>query len=111
MTDSGVKRCHFCTATRDEARRLVHGPAVVICDSCVADAIAAVVAGEPAQGLPGEMHARQSEFPYCRFCAKPAGEVKRLIYRGSACICDECVCLCLKILSGDDWKHTKTLPF
>ena len=111
MTDTAVSRCHFCTATRDDGRKLVHGPATVICDRCVADAVAAVVAGEPAQGLPDEMYARQSEFTHCLFCGKPALEVNRLIYRGSACICDECVQLCLDILGGDDPTHTKVLPF
>jgi len=33
---SGVNRCSFCTMPEDDARPLIAGPGVFICDECVA---------------------------------------------------------------------------
>ena len=105
LTHTGVSRCHFCDATREAVRQLLRGPGVVICDRCAADAAAAVVTWEPAQRSPDQPDGLQSELTHCRFCGKGVGEVKRLVYRGSACICDECVRRCLTIFGGHDPDH------
>ncbi len=43
---------------------------------------------------------------FCTWCHKPKSEAKKLLSRGAAHICNECVSLCVDILSaefGDDW--------
>lgn len=45
----------------------------------------------------------------CNFCGKHQEQVRRLIAGPGACICNECVNLCLTILNdGNDYAHTKT---
>jgi hypothetical protein len=46
-------------------------------------------------------------FAVCSWCNKPRREVKKLLSKGQAHICNECVALCSDILQaelGDDWR-------
>ena len=43
----------------------------------------------------------------CAWCGKPQHEVKKLLTSASVAICNECVALCVDILTaelGDDWS-------
>lgn len=43
----------------------------------------------------------------CSWCGKLEGQVKKLLGRGGAALCDECVSLCCDILDaelGPDWR-------
>lgn len=47
------------------------------------------------------------DFAVCSWCNKPRREVKKLLSRGQAHICNECVSLCSDILHaelGDGWR-------
>ncbi len=47
------------------------------------------------------------ELHRCTWCGKVNGEVKKLLSRGPAHICNECVALCSDIMAaelGDDWR-------
>ena len=41
---------------------------------------------------------------YCSFCGKDQYEVQKLISGPTACICDECVRLCLRIIVDESGK-------
>ena len=42
---------------------------------------------------------QQKVQPNCSFCQKPSGEVAKMIAGPGAFICDECVALCVEIIS------------
>lgn len=48
---AGTTRCSFCDRSRAEARKLIAGPGVAICDGCVSLALEALDSGEA--GTPG----------------------------------------------------------
>jgi ATP-dependent protease Clp ATPase subunit len=99
MTDDIAVFCTYCGRSQGEVRALVPGPAVFICDRCVGDAVASLCTGEQPSTAQERLSVRaESGSAYCMFCGKPAVEVRRMMARGSANICDECLMESVDIL-------------
>ncbi len=105
--------CSFCGQARRAVRKLISGPRVFICDSCVLTCIrtaSAAEAGETGQVAVVRTEASSSgseeKLPSCSFCGQ-AHRDSRLAVRCFApeyperAICAECIGLCVDILAED----------
>jgi hypothetical protein len=83
--------CSWCERPPSEVSRLIAGPNVYICDSCVdiADRALNSTATRPGRG------AR----PRCDFCRKRETDSRRLV-TGRANVCAECLAVCRDILDS-----------
>ena len=93
-------RCSFCSKTRDEVRKFIAGPAVTICDECVATCVD-ILADDVSESSPTASVEKQrwhamaaelagiSDSAVCSLCGKSAfsGEMLSIESRGS--LCDE----------------------
>lgn len=85
-------RCTFCKRKKAEVGRLIAGPSVFICDSCVGFAVEVVGAAVvPADSKPVPLD--------CSFCGKSAAQVEKLVAGPGVHICDGCISLCDEILA------------
>lgn len=103
MADTSTLRCAFCERSQDQVRALVAGPSVFICDSCVGAALASLCADDQPSTAQERLQDRaEAKAAYCIFCGRRGGEVKRLMARGFAHICNECLVASLDILLVGD---------
>ncbi|MCI2418437.1 ClpX C4-type zinc finger protein [Saccharopolyspora sp. K220] len=93
--------CTFCEAPKSAVGKLIAGPGVFICDSCVALARQAVH-GADEVAAPRTPLAPQSQASAltCSFCDKPGSQVRRLVAGPDARICDGCVQFCDEVLAA-----------
>jgi hypothetical protein len=92
-----VKRgalCTFCGRSQDEVARLIAGPKVFICDSCVELAERCREGHAPAGPL---VPAKVGSAARCFFCGKRSTRDRALL-TGPANICGECLSVCRQIL-------------
>lgn len=82
--------CSFCHRDEKDVAKLIAGPAVHICDGCVALARTVADGGSPA-GWSTVDHA-------CSFCGKKARDAAR---HGDVHICRDCLVLCEEILATE----------
>jgi hypothetical protein len=99
---SNKVRCSFCNVSQADARKLIAGPGVYICDGCVAAAGDVVATATPAKG-PRQVVLRPAgnEDHACQFCGKASSHVQQVVKGGRARICDECVGLCGDIIQEE----------
>jgi ClpX C4-type zinc finger len=101
--------CSFCGNPQDKTRKLIAGPGVYICDSCIRLTGGVLGSGEPAQTVFGSVTAvtEQDSHIQCSFCGKNRSQAARLAVlptvvlertRASAAICSECLELCNEII-------------
>ncbi len=82
MSQTTIERCGFCTATRDEVRQLVSGPAILICDKYLGEAATAMATAEAAPTAQERLETFSRHVgEYCSFCGKSAQEAKCLLHR------------------------------
>jgi hypothetical protein len=105
-----VGPCAFCGRPRDVCAKLIAGPEVFICDRCVVQAtrLAASPAVEDQAEGPMQLAPSGSEAK-CSFCGKEARKARHLVASGLPVsagksgdlprICDECLDLCMEILT------------
>ncbi len=94
--------CSFCGTSQVDARKLVAGPGVWICEQCVASARRVMIDSSPmeddlerfALAAPGDHNVR------CDFCGNMPGRVEHIVTGGSPLrgICDRCLKLCGEVL-------------
>lgn len=84
--------CAFCHRILPLSVRVVAGPKLYICDSCVVNGWAQMLRPAVETSLAVEVLA------YCSFCGKERMAVACLASNGATCICNECVELCSGIL-------------
>jgi hypothetical protein len=99
---SGVLRCSFCNASQAQVKKLIAGPGVYICGLCVDAAREVASTGEPAPG-PRQVGLRAAvrEPHPCGFCGKRTPTVGAIVKGGRTRICDECIDLCVQIISAE----------
>ena len=83
--------CSWCKRPPAEVSRLIAGPDVYICDSCV-DAAERTVSSS-------SFHPKTGTRQRCNFCRKRATDSRRLV-TGSANVCTDCLAVCREILNG-----------
>ena len=94
--------CSFCGTSQVDARKLVAGPGVWICEQCVASARRVMIDSTPTEddlerfalAAPGDRNLR------CSFCGRKLGRVEHIVTGGSPLrgICDHCLKLCDEVL-------------
>ena len=107
VSGDGPLNCSFCGKSQYDVRKLVAGPSVFICDTCI-EKFAYVRDDEDptkAREIPG---AGETDAPklgetlqYCNFCGKSLSEVINVFEGPSVSICNECIGHCVDILSED----------
>lgn len=107
--DHGHERltCSFCGRGRHETRKLIAGPALYICDVCVAQGSGIAVGGDAGApelskveilgGVPGTAAA------HCSFCGRNHDSTVTMVTDRTRAfrICGECLGLCRDILAED----------
>jgi hypothetical protein len=105
--------CSFCGGSRPGIKKLIAGPGVYICESCVGTAMWVISSGIPATtGLgPVECLPAEANRAQCSFCGKRRHQVAGLASciggpgrdkaGGPATVCDECVRLCREIIAEE----------
>jgi hypothetical protein len=89
--------CTWCVRASSEVSKLIAGPNVFICDSCVEAAEGAL---SSAAGKTGSLRtARRGEKGRCSFCGKRQDEQRALVLGPVANVCDACLKTCREILS------------
>jgi hypothetical protein len=91
--------CTFCGRPPSEVSKLIAGPNVYICDSCVG--LAEGVLGGGGDANPSAFPAaRRRARARCSFCAKRRHDQRPLFGGPAACVCGDCLRLCREILNG-----------
>ena len=89
--------CSWCDRSPSEVSKLIAGPKVYICDSCVEAAERRVKSGDIEHAsVKRSSGARRHR---CSFCSKRASETRTLVI-GPARICSECLLACREILDS-----------
>jgi len=101
-SDKGEQRaCSFCGRAELKARRLVAGPGVYICESCVDVSRRVIGTAEPAATANATLVAVAAENTRerCSFCGKRRHQLDGLASSGDVLICSDCVKLCDEIVA------------
>ena len=93
--------CSFCGSNQKQVKKLIAGPGVYICDSCISRVHAVIAGPGPTVSTPiatiqqvdAEAGAAQ-----CSFCGKHRDQVAAMASAGDPIICDQCLGLCDEIL-------------
>ena len=95
-----VKRdtvCTFCDRPPRDVEKLLAGPNVYICDSCV-DAAEKSMTGTHPGGRHPLVPAKPRSKALCSFCSKPGAKDRALLTGPAANICAECLAVSRQIL-------------
>src|SRR5262249_16727205 len=101
-------KCSFCARPQRKTRKLVAGPGVYICETCVALAESAITTGKSEETAIGIIQAvpAAARKPRCSFCGNRRHQATGLAttvdnphgkLRTDAAICSECLALCREI--------------
>jgi hypothetical protein len=88
--------CTWCGRPDSEVTKLIAGPDVFICESCI-EAAERAMRGLPEAGLKratGTANAR------CAFCSRRRSQKRAIVVAPSANVCDQCLRACRDILDG-----------
>jgi hypothetical protein len=93
-------RCSFCNISQVDAKRIIAGPGVYICEGCVDGARTVVVSAAPAK-VPRQVVLRPAlgEDHECKFCGKPPADLEAMVKGGRGRICNECLDLCAAVIA------------
>jgi hypothetical protein len=90
--------CTWCHRPPSEVSKLIAGPNVYICDSCIDAAERAMCGVLGRSGMP--RRAKEGAKDRCAFCNKRRSEKRALPTGLAANICSECLRTCREILDG-----------
>jgi ClpX C4-type zinc finger len=104
--------CTFCGKEQKQVRKLIAGPGVYICDSCIALAGNLLRSGAAVATTLGQMRAAPQYATHiqCSFCGKHRGQVDHVAVMpevtvdrtsANAAICSECLDLCDELVAEE----------
>ena len=112
--DPGLLACTFCGETQNMVRKLIAGPGVYICDSCIALAGRVLGSGQAEDTELATMTAAPAPATHlkCSFCGKNRRQVDGLVTAAAvtveqkqtsaaAAICSQCLALCDEIITEE----------
>ena len=111
--ENEVLRCSFCNKDQNDVRKLIAGPAVYVCDKCVALASAMFAGAAAADQLwatqrtaaedrsKGGATRKKASGESCSFCGKAPAQVDGMADGGPFRICAECIDLCNQIIEEE----------
>jgi ClpX C4-type zinc finger/Sigma-70, region 4 len=88
--------CTWCDRPSREVSKLIAGPNVFICESCI-EAAERAMRGIPGPGL---KRAAVGTRRRCAFCRKRSGPRRTVVIGPAADVCEECLRVCRQILDG-----------
>ena len=88
--------CTWCDRPQSEVSKLIAGPNVFICESCIE---ACERAMQGASG-PGLTRAAMGAKRRCAFCRKRSGPARVVVVGAAADVCEACLGVCRQILDG-----------
>ena len=90
--------CTWCGRPPSEVSKLIAGPRVYICESCVeaAERVGRTGRSNP----PFEERKRKTAAVRCSFCATRARQERALVTASAGSVCTECLRVCREILDG-----------
>lgn len=93
--------CSFCGRNRQQARSIIAGPHVYVCDQCVAIADQVIATGETAATAVSAVKPIAADLPEfkCSFCGKCRQQVSGVAAAANGAICTECLLLCHEIFA------------
>jgi ClpX C4-type zinc finger len=91
--------CSFCGRPQRAVKKLVCGPAVYICNDCIALAQRVATSSTPVENRRTAMASVPADQPTerCNFCGKPRQQVTALVSGPGHRICDACLRICQEI--------------
>ncbi len=106
VAESGnVLSCSFCGKSQQQVTKLIAGPHIYICDSCVSRAHTVIAGHGQTASTPIatiQQVADEAEAEHCSFCAKHRHQVTAMASAGDTrTICDQCLELCDEVLSDE----------
>jgi hypothetical protein len=90
--------CTWCERPPSEVSKLVAGPNVYICDSCLVLAEGALSGARRDTG--GLKLAKPSSRERCSFCSKRRSEERSLVMGAAANICSDCIRICREFVNA-----------
>lgn len=96
-----VLQCSFCDRLQTEVPKLIAGPGVYICNTCVDDAFRVTHDQVKRSGSLRTLGDQLAEVASCSFCKKKARKVRALAAGSGIQICNECVALCREIIGEE----------
>jgi hypothetical protein len=90
--------CTWCGRPPSEVAKLIAGPRVYICDTCIA--VAERAAGGREIAAPFSATARTSIRRRCSFCGRIAGRNRSLVTASAGNVCGDCLQTCRQILDS-----------
>jgi hypothetical protein len=88
--------CTWCDRPQSEVSKLIAGPNVFICESCI-EAAERAMRGVSAPGL---KRATPGAKGRCAFCRKRSGQARAIVAGAAADVCEACLGVCRQILDG-----------
>jgi hypothetical protein len=89
--------CTWCTRPPSEVSKLIAGPHVYVCESCVEAAERMASAARPTAPF---LELKRKGAVRCSFCAKRANKDRLLVSAPAGNICADCLRSCREILDG-----------
>jgi ATP-dependent protease Clp ATPase subunit len=104
MKEDNKLTCSFCGNSQDNVKQLVAGPAVFICDGCIAlcnRILKGESSGEREIGAArtGVQEKSARDQAKCSFCKKAQDKVTQLITGPGVSVCNKCIGICNEILA------------
>jgi hypothetical protein len=103
-TDPALLTCSFCGKAQKQARKLIAGPGIYICDTCIELADRVIATGEVAATPLSEVKplGEEAATARCSFCGKHRHKVAGLAAAAAGAICNECLELCREIITEEE---------
>jgi hypothetical protein len=95
-TVTGDLVCTWCDRPQSEVSKLIAGPNVFICESCI-EAAEHAMRGAPGIGLKRTTAGAKGR---CAFCRKRSSQKRSVVIGPAADVCEECLRVCREILDG-----------
>jgi hypothetical protein len=92
--------CTWCGRPPSEVARLIAGPAVFICDTCVEAAERVAAKRRPPGGSPFGGLKTRSAAAGCAFCGRRASSERALVTGGAGHVCTDCLRVCREIVDS-----------
>jgi transcriptional regulator with XRE-family HTH domain len=96
-------KCSFCGKHQKQAKKLIAGPGVYICNECVEKADRVIATGEVAATPLSAIKSigEDAAAAKCSFCGKRRHQVAGLVGAAGGVICTECLALCGEIITDE----------
>src|SRR5882724_3242869 len=86
---SSSEACSFCAKSKREARSMIAGPGIYVCDGCVTSFL---------NNMESDEYVRPSSRRSCSFCLQENERLTKFIQHDKFVVCHECIEMCKEIV-------------